>query len=77
LLGGPSENTSEFTIGVTSAFVNSGPLEIVATGAGADLNTGDGLKTPELDVSAGTIVNTKSIIASAGMLVTEMPILPC
>jgi fibronectin-binding autotransporter adhesin len=68
LLAGPFENTPEFTIGVTSAFVNSGTLEIVATGAGQSLRFGSGPNPPELDVSAATIKNTGSIVASAGIV---------
>jgi hypothetical protein len=67
LLAGPFENTPEFTIAVTSALVNSGTLEIVAGGAGGQ-RPGGGTNPPELDVSAGTIVNTRSIVASAGMV---------
>ena len=67
LLAGPSENTPEFTIAVTSALVNSGTLEIVTTGTGGN-QTGGIFKPPELDVSADTIKNTGSIVASAGVL---------
>jgi autotransporter passenger strand-loop-strand repeat protein len=67
-LAGPFDSTSEFTIGVTSALVNSGTLEIVTTGPGDALNDGSGPNPPELEVSADTIINTRSIVASAGML---------
>jgi hypothetical protein len=67
LLAGPFENTPEFTIAVTSALVNSGTLEIVTGGAGGQ-QPGGGTNPPELDVSAGTIVNTRLIVASAGVV---------
>ena len=63
-LAGGNSNNPELTISMTSAVVNSGILEIDAAGAG---DFSSSAYPPELDVSAGTITNAKTIVASAGL----------